>query len=384
VGARPYPFPAHRVVMETHSSALTRTSSADSALDTTTTRLPSPGLSPRQVDEAVRHQLVTDIGAERLDTLARLLDRTTFGVVLHWLSSYERRSLDTKRGYADDICRIAEWFTAATGRHPADLLTSVTFDTVTAWSLYAKSRNWSARTQRRYLSALSSLFDHARRAHRLDVDNPVHLPTHAPPIGTSTNGRPPGATRVLDLPEVAAFAAACSTAEEHLVFELLFTQGLRESEVVSLDIDNLDRTHRLPVLSVARKGGRWVRRRLSDAGARHLDDYLDGRLTGPILVHPDTGLRRDRHQLISITRRLARHARLVEPKKVTPHVLRATAITALLDKGKPLQEVQEWAGHAHASTTRGYWERRNSVQRDAALSATLTADVAEAAAELEE
>jgi integrase len=384
VGARPYPFPAHRVVMETHSSALTRTSSADSALDTTTTRLPSPGLSPRQVDEAVRHQLITDIGAERLDTLARLLDRTTFGVVLHWLSSYERRSLDTKRGYADDICRIAEWFTAATGRHPADLLTSVTFDTVTAWSLYAKSRNWSARTQRRYLSALSSLFDHARRAHRLDVDNPVHLPTHAPPIGTSTNGRPPGATRVLDLPEVAAFAAACSTAEEHLVFELLFTQGLRESEVVSLDIDNLDRTHRLPVLSVARKGGRWVRRRLSDAGARHLDDYLDGRLTGPILVHPDTGLRRDRHQLISITRRLARHARLVEPKKVTPHVLRATAITALLDKGKPLQEVQEWAGHAHASTTRGYWERRNSVQRDAALSATLTADVAEAAAELEE
>ncbi|WP_197322125.1 tyrosine-type recombinase/integrase [Saccharomonospora sp. NB11] len=369
--------------METHSSALTRTSSADSAFDTTTTRLPSPGLSPRQVDEAVRHQLVTDIGAERLDTLARLLDRTTFGVVLHWLSSYERRSLDTKRGYADDICRIAEWFTAATGRHPADLLTSVTFDTVTAWSLYAKSRNWSARTQRRYLSALSSLFDHARRAHRLDVDNPVHLPTHAPPIGTSTNGRPPGATRVLDLPEVAAFAAACSTAEEHLVFELLFTQGLRESEVVSLDIDNLDRTHRLPVLSVARKGGRWVRRRLSDAGARHLDDYLDGRLTGPILVHPDTGLRRDRHQLISITRRLARHARLVEPKKVTPHVLRATAITALLDKGKPLQEVQEWAGHAHASTTRGYWERRNSVQRDAALSATLTADVAEAAAELE-
>ncbi len=383
MGARPYPFPAHRVVMETHSSALTRTSSADSAFDTTTTRLPSPGLSPRQVDEAVRHQLVTDIGAERLDTLARLLDRTTFGVVLHWLSSYERRSLDTKRGYADDICRIAEWFTAATGRHPADLLTSVTFDTVTAWSLYAKSRNWSARTQRRYLSALSSLFDHARRAHRLDVDNPVHLPTHAPPIGTSTNGRPPGATRVLDLPEVAAFAAACSTAEEHLVFELLFTQGLRESEVVSLDIDNLDRTHRLPVLSVARKGGRWVRRRLSDAGARHLDDYLDGRLTGPILVHPDTGLRRDRHQLISITRRLARHARLVEPKKVTPHVLRATAITALLDKGKPLQEVQEWAGHAHASTTRGYWERRNSVQRDAALSATLTADVAEAAAELE-
>ncbi|EHK86500.1 tyrosine-type recombinase/integrase [Saccharomonospora azurea] len=370
--------------MESLGSATTRTHSTGFALEPAPPAVPSPSLSARQVDDAVRHQLVADIGAERLDALSRLLDRTTFGVVLHWLSSYQRRSLDTKRGYADDICRIAEWFSAATGRHPADLLQAVTFDTVTAWSLYAKSRGWSARTQRRYLSALSSLFDHARRAHRLDVENPVHLPTHAPPIGTSTNGRPPGATRVLDLPEVAAFAAACSSPEEHLVFELLFTQGLRESEVVSLDIDNLDRAHRLPVLSVARKGGRWVRRRLSDAAARQLDVYLDGRRTGPMLVHPDTGLRRDRHQLISITRRLARHARLVEPKKVTPHVLRATAITALLDKGKPLQEVQEWAGHAHASTTRGYWERRNSVQRDAALSATLTADLAEAAADLED
>ncbi|MEY7974024.1 tyrosine-type recombinase/integrase [Saccharomonospora xinjiangensis] len=352
------------------------------ALEPAHRALPSPGLPAHRVDAAVAHQLMADIGAERLDTLSRTLDRTTFGVVLHWLSSYQRRSLDTKRGYADDICRIAEWFAAATGRTPADLLNAMTFDTVTAWSLYAKSKGWSARTQRRYLSALSSLFDHARRAHRLAVKNPVHLPTHAPPIGTSTNGRPPGATRVLELPEVAALASACSSHEEHLVFELLFTQGLRESEVVSLDIDNLDHAHVPPVLSVARKGGRWVRRRLGDAATPHLTAYLDGRSTGPVLVHPETGLRRDRHQLISITRRLARHAGLREPRKVTPHVLRATAITALLDKGKPLQEVQEWAGHANASTTRGYWERRNSVQRDAALSATLTADLAQAAADL--
>lgn len=344
---------------------------------------PARPLSAHAVDEAIRHQLIADIGVERLEALSRVLDRTTFGVVLHWLSSYQRRSLDTKRGYADDILRIAEWLASSTGRSPVALLTDLTFDTVTAWSLYAKSRGWSARTQRRYLSALSSLFEHARRVHRLDVDNPVHLATHAPPLGTSTNGRPPGATRVLELSEVAALAKACSSAEDHLVFELLFVQGLRESEVVSLDIENLDRSQVPPVLSVERKGGRWVRRRLSDAAVRHLDAYLGDRDRGPVLVHPRTGQRRDRHQLISITRRLARHARLPQPQKVTPHVLRATAITNLLNKAKPLQEVQEWAGHAHASTTRGYWERRNSVQRDAALSFSLVADLAEAAAELD-
>lgn len=358
-------------------------SHGDAAVEPVRFALPTRSLPIHAVEEAVRHQLITDIGAERLEALSRSLDRVTFGVVLHWLSSYQRRSLDTKRGYADDILRIAEWFTSSTGRRPAELLTGLTFDTVTAWSLYAKSRSWSARTQRRYLSALSSLFEHARRVHRIDVDNPVHLPTHAPPLGTSTNGRPPGATRVLELSEVAALAEACDSAEDHLVFELLFVQGLRESEVVSLDIENLDRSQVPPVLSVERKGGRWVRRRLSDAAARHLDAYLGARDHGPVLIHPRTGQRRDRHQLISITRRLARHARLPQPQKVTPHVLRATAITNLLDKAKPLQEVQEWAGHAHASTTRGYWERRNSIQRDAALSFSLAADLAEAAAGLD-
>ncbi|OQO94628.1 recombinase XerD [Saccharomonospora piscinae] len=338
--------------------------------------------SAHEVEAAVRDQLVADIGTARLEALATTLDRATFGVVLHWLSSYQRRSRDTKRGYADDVVRVAEWFVAATGRRHADLLTGLHFDTVTAWSLYARSRGDAARTQRRCLSALSSLFEYARRAHRLAVENPVHLPTHAPPLGTSTDGRPPGATRVLELSDVAALTQACSGAEDHLVFELLFTQGLRESEVVSLDIDNLDRTTVPPLLSVQRKGGRWVRRRLSDAAVRHLDTYLGERGSGPVLVHPRTGLRRDRHQIISITRRLARRGGLPQPQKVTPHVLRATAITTLLDRGKPLQEVQEWAGHAHASTTRGYWERRHSVQRDAALSSSLIADLADATAGL--
>jgi integrase len=43
-----------------------------------------------------------------------------------------------------------------------------------------------------------------------------------------------------------------------------------------------------------------------------------------------------------------------EPAKVTPHVLRATAITALLDVGTPLAEVQKWAGHVRPETE-SYW-----------------------------
>lgn len=337
-------------------------------------------LPVRDVDQAIRDQLLAEIGEARLEKLYRHVDPATFNVVLHWLSSYQRRSIETKRGYTDDIVRIAQWLTMVTGDYPAALLARMDFDMVLQWSVYARSRDWSARTQRRYLSALSSLFDHAIRALRLPIVNPVHLPTHAPPIGTSTNGRPPGATRVLEVEEVAAMHAACTSHEDHVVFDLLFTQGLRESEVVALDVEHVDRTSRPPVIHVARKGGRWAKRQLSADTAQHLDAYLDGRTEGPLLISPHTGQRRDRHQLITITRRLARHGGVTDPVKVTPHVLRATAITTLLDASKPLQEVQEWAAHADASTTRGYWERRNSLRRDAALSASLAAKLAEAEA----
>lgn len=341
------------------------------------------------VDEAIRAQLIDDIGAELLGNLHQAVDATTFNEVLHWLSSYERSSKATKRGYTEDILRFAHWYTQTTGQHPAPLLTGLDFDTVTKWSLYARHQGrtgdgWSARTQRRYLSALSSLFQFARDVHRLPVVNPVSLKTHAPRVGTSTNGRPPGATRVLELDQVAAIQAACESDEEHLVFELLYVHGLRESEACDLNIENIDRTRIPAVITFQRKGGKWVQRQLTEHGVRHLDAYLDGRDRGPLLVHPDSGTRRTRNQVVPITRRLARRTKhlddnetVPQPAKVTPHVLRASAITSLLDKGKPLQEVQEWAGHVHATTTRGYWERRNGLRRDAALSAVLLAELAE-------
>lgn len=359
---------------------------------------PAPGVvspAPRAVSpaldvgEAIRAQLLDDIGAELLGNLHRAVDATTFSEVLHWLSSNERSSKATKRGYTEDILRFACWYTQTTSQYPAPILTSLDFDTVTKWSLYARHQGrtgtgWSARTQRRYLSALSSLFDFAREVHRLPVVNPVSLKVHAPRVGTSTNGRPPGATRVLEVDEVAAIQAACESDEEHLVFELLYVHGLRESEACNLNIDNIDRARGTAVLTFERKGGKWMQRQLTDHGVRHLDGYLDGRDSGPLLIHPDSRERRTRNQVVPITRRLARRTKRLEdhdpvpdPGKVTPHVLRASAITALLDKGKPLQEVQEWAGHVHATTTRGYWERRNGLRRDAALSAVLLAELAE-------
>jgi integrase len=203
----------------------------------------------------------------------------------------------------------------------------------------------------------------------------VSFDQHAPAKGTSDNGRPAGATRVLPTEDSARLAAAAESPEEHAVVELLYEHGLRESEVIALDVENIDRTA-APLLRFRRKGGQWKNREIPPNLLGHIAALLDGRTSGPLLVDPKTGRRRNRHQIIDLTRRLARRGGVPNPNGVTPHTLRAAAITELLNSGAPLHEVQAWADHKHADTTRGYWERSHGLQRDAALTAQLSARLA--------
>jgi site-specific recombinase XerD len=323
----------------------------------------------RDVHDAVRDQLVADLTPERLHALASWLDPATFNEALHWLSSAKRRSLDTKRGYADDLVRFTRWVSGQLGgQRPVPLLQVLTHEMLAVWSVYARSQEMAVRTQRRLLGALSSLFTYAGQ-HGWAIANPVSYEDHASPVGTSDNGRPVGATETISVTAVAKLRAACRDATDHLVFDLLYLHGLRESDVVRIRADNIDRAAGSNLLKVERKGGKWTERRLSDTTLSYLDAVLAGRTTGPLLIHK--GAAWTRFKVIDLTRRLARHAELPNPNNLTPHVLRATAITELLNNGQPLAEVQKWADHALPMTTQAYWERSNAVQRDAVLTMDL-------------
>lgn len=335
---------------------------------------------PRPVHDAVRDQITEDLGQRRVnrelvprvDLLRAALDRATFNASLHWLSGAGRSSVDTKRRYADDLLDFAAWAADHFGVWPVPLLDILDFDSVTVWTVYARSQGKAVRSQRRILAVVSSLFgDAAPRgwAH----GNPVSFKHHAPKVGKSDNSRPAGATRVLPSEDAAKMRVACDTDEEHLVFGLLLDLALRESEVVNLHVENIDRNTSPAVLNFQRKGGQWRKRELPSKLLQHLDAHIAGRTEGPLLLDPKTGGPRNRHQIIDLTRRLARRAEIPHPSSVTPHVLRAVAITDLLNAGEPLQDVQRWADHMHADTTQGYWERHNGLKRDSTLTAILAA-----------
>jgi integrase/recombinase XerD len=82
----------------------------------------------------------------------------------------------------------------------------------------------------------------------------------------------------------------------------------------------------------------------------------------PAFVGPN-GRRIDRHAAGRIVRRIARRAGIA--KRVGPHTLRHAFITAALDAGVPLRDVQEAASHADPRTTMRYDRARVSLDRHA-------------------
>ncbi len=144
---------------------------------------------------------------------------------------------------------------------------------------------------------------------------------------------------------------------------LLALNGLRISEALNADIEHLgvERGHR--TLVITRKGGRIVTIPLAPRTARSIDLCVGEQHEGPIFQNWDRTRRLDRHAASRIVRRLAKGAGI--DKRITPHSLRHSFITAALDAGVALRDVQEAASHADPRTTMRYDRARHSLDRHA-------------------
>ena len=175
---------------------------------------------------------------------------------------------------------------------------------------------------------------------------------------------PESRTLGLDRNELGALLvqAGLGSARDHALISLLAMNGLRISEALGANIDDLDvdRGHR--TLRVVRKGGKQVTIPLAPRTARPLDFYIGERVTGPIFLGAAGG-RMDRYAADRTVKRLARRAGIT--KRISPHSLRHSFITAALDAGVPLRDVQEAASHADPRTTIRYDRARQSLDRHA-------------------
>lgn len=164
--------------------------------------------------------------------------------------------------------------------------------------------------------------------------------------------------RLLNMPEISTVQGMRNKA----ILEVLFSTGLRVSELVKLNRDsiNLERGE----FGVIGKGGRPRVVFLSESAVYWLEKYLAGRDDDfkPLFVRyagkkaePDKtgeGLRLTARSVQRIVEKYVKKARL--PIKITPHGLRHSFATDLLSAGAGLRAIQEMLGHKNISTTQIY------------------------------
>lgn len=338
--------------------------------------------------EEVRRKLVNDLGMVQVDQrgqeriyrpraelLAEAVTPDTFVMVMDWLSSTRRGSLQTKRNYVDDIRRVWGAYAQELG-HERFALGCFTADHIRAWRLRMEGRDAPPTTISRYLNALSSL--HTYAAEKIDLPkNPV-TQDDRPKVD---KGNTSTSTPVLEVDEVQAVVAAAGNEFDALIVLLLYTLAGRVSEMVAADVNKRIERGRRSYLDVTRKKAKPRILPLPITVAELLDAHATDRTEGPLLLDAD-GRRLDRHDIARLLTRLGRKARVLtcpavdKPghafarckvcRKLTPHVLRASRITHMLDDHVDLAEVQAFADHDNPATTVGYWKRRNKGQRNAA------------------
>jgi integrase/recombinase XerC len=142
------------------------------------------------------------------------------------------------------------------------------------------------------------------------------------------------------------------------ILEMFYGTGIRLSELASLKFGNIDFTNRL--IKVSGKGGKERLVPLGEMATHALTKYLEVRakLLQKTIAKDVAQIFLNKHgkplSRRGIQRRVAKHLRLVSVSGTSPHVLRHSFATHLLDQGADLVAVKELLGHAKLSTTQIY------------------------------
>jgi integrase/recombinase XerD len=213
----------------------------------------------------------------------------------------------------------------------------------------------SASSVGRHLAAVRGLHRFAVGEGHLVADVTAHVQPPKAPQRLPKALRQDQVARLLDL--AAAQEGPLATRDAALL-ELLYGTGARISEVIGLDVDDLDQDDAM--LRLRGKGGKERVVPVGSAAVRAIDAYLvrgrpglvaRGRGTPALFVNR-LGGRLSRQSAWAVLRAAAADAGITTV--VSPHVLRHSFATHLLEGGADVRVVQELLGHASVSTTQIY------------------------------
>lgn len=289
-----------------------------------------------------------------------------------WLAG--QLSPQTRRAYRDDVAH----FLRTIGISSPDELRQVTRAAVIAWTNAMKQSGSSARTIRRRLSALSSLFTHLAAHHLVEV-NPVRE------VKRPRVNRRQGTTRAFGVKEARKLLDAPSAStlmglRDRAILSVGLQAGPRRAEIASLRVRDFHTNAGYKSIHFLRKGGLDLSIAINPQTAQRIEEYLaaaghgdelDGPPFRPLKKNQNADdPRRHLHpeQIDRILRKYVTTCGL--DAGYSAHSMRATFITTALNNGASLEDVQRDVGHADPSTTKLYDRRGHNPEKSAAFFAT--------------
>ena len=269
-------------------------------------------------------------------------------------------SSNTRQAYERDL----RLFCKTLGFKNSDALVNVSREQITGYMTQLKEKGLAAATIARKLAAIKAFYRFMTAEGYMDAN-----PAEVVEAGTKGIKLP----RVLSEDEVVRLLNQpdITTAEgfrDRTMLEVLYATGMRVSELINLTLDRVDLN--MKYIIAFGKGSKERIVPLGSVAAEFLQQYLEK--VRPKLTHEDRntnivflafgGHELTRQRFWQIIRAYGRKANI--NKALTPHILRHSFATHLLDNGADLRSVQELLGHSDISTTQIYTHLTNKRLRD--------------------
>ena len=270
---------------------------------------------------------------------------------IHFLRVEKGLSNNTITSYHRDLRAYIHFLQT---KEKMDSLEDVSRPVVMKFLAHLKDTGKSSKTIARHISSIRSFHQFLLREKRLDHDPTVHidLPKQEKTL-----------PKVLNLEEVEALLSAPSKGDafslrDKAMLEVLYATGLRVSELIGLNVGDVH-----TMLGFVRCIGKGNKERIVPLGSKAkeaLEAYIEkgrpklikdkNRSEALFLNHH--GNRLTRQGFWKILKQIASSVGI--EKTITPHTLRHSFATHLLENGADLRAVQEMLGHADISTTQIY------------------------------
>ena len=269
-------------------------------------------------------------------------------------------SVNTRQAYERDL----RLFCKTLGFKNSDALVNVNREQITGYMTQLKEKGLAAATIARKLAAIKAFYRFMTAEGYMDAN-----PAEVVEAGTKGIKLP----RVLSEDEVVRLLNQpdITTAEgfrDRTMLEVLYATGMRVSELINLTLERVDLN--MKYIIAFGKGSKERIVPLGSVAAEFLQQYLEK--VRPKLTHAGRnsnivflafgGHELTRQRFWQIIRAYGRKANI--NKALTPHILRHSFATHLLDNGADLRSVQELLGHSDISTTQIYTHLTNKRLRD--------------------